>query len=111
MAEQIKMRCAWEGHPVWESTCLGVASCFLRTAKGTIWALCNTCSEYHKVRSIRSVSEGSLPADRVVNAKFDIPLDDPETFAAYKQQDRIGPILDNARKLWETLRPPTPSRT
>jgi len=94
---------------MWRSSCLGRATGFLRTAKGTIWPLCEACSEHHKTITVQSISKGHLPANSLVDAEFDIPLDDPETLVAYKQQGQstIREIQGDAAELWNELHRPS----
>ena len=90
--------CAFKTHRCRANICLGVASSFFRTAKGTIWPLCSACLDRHKSISVNLLRDGQLAIAPFVEATFDIPLDDPETLAAWRVQDPER-ILDVIRKV------------
>lgn len=79
--------CAFRGHSCRADICQGTAVSFFRTAKGTLWPLCQACSDKHKDISVSLVKDGKLAVIPIAEATFDIPLDDPEALAAWKAQD------------------------
>lgn len=90
-----RLPCAFDGHAHRADICEGVAVVFFTTAKGTIWPLCQACSNRHKKVCAEMAQTGRIPQTDYTQARFDIPLEDPETLQAFASQDprRISKIL------------------
>jgi len=89
------IRCSFEGHACRKAICQGEAASFFRTAKGTVWPLCEACGQRHKTVGMAMVQTGRVEASMVVEAKFDIPLEDEGTRKAFEDQDpgRISHVI------------------
>lgn len=79
--------CVFSGHVCRRGLCEGAAQSFFRSAKGTVWPLCSACAEQHKRVSVRLAKKGKLAVMPLAGAMFDIPLDDLETLATWRDQD------------------------
>lgn len=90
--------CAFCGNVHRVDICEREAVVFFRTAKGTIWPFCGPCAERHKETAVQLVADSRLGVMDAVEARFDIPIDDPDTVAAFKAQDpqRILRVLQHA---------------
>ena len=100
--------CAFHRHIHRADICEGVAVKFFQTAQGTIWPLCEPCSERFKVMVRTCLAAGDIGPNHVTDARFDIPLDDPIILRAYLEQDpaRLNRVLALAEQwYWSGLRP------
>lgn len=103
------IRCAFEGHIHRVDICQGVATSFFQTAQGTIWPLCSACSDRFKSMVGTCLSSGDIGPNHVTAARFDIPLDDPDTLRAYHSQDpaKLARVLKLAEEwYWRGVTPP-----
>lgn len=92
------LSCAFNGSIHRIDVCEGVAVCFFKTAKGTIWPLCQGCSKKHKETAVNLVKTQRIEVLTAVAATFDIPLSDTETREAFRAQDptRLQRVLELA---------------
>jgi len=93
--------CAFNGHIQRASICQGEAKSFFRTAKGTLWPLCEACADKHKQLVLNVAKDGTIRPENLAEAVFDIPLDDADALASYQAQDpdklrRIIQAIDDA---------------
>lgn len=79
--------CAFDGHAQRSAICQGEAKSFFRTAKGTLWPLCDACAAQHKKLVLDIAKSGSIKVEALAEAVFDISLEDPDALAAYQAQD------------------------
>lgn len=96
--EMTKIPCAFDGNIHRIDICQGVAVVFFKTAKGTVWPLCQACSDRHKEMMVQLVEDRRIEVPTAVGAMFDIPLTDEETLETWKQQDpqRVQRVIDLA---------------
>lgn len=92
------IRCVFEGHAHRRDICQGEAQSFFRTAKGTLWPLCQPCAERHKEMILQIATDGTL---NVETAVFDIPIDDPDAVQAWKEQgpEKIQKVIQAVDQL------------
>ena len=92
------LRCAFDGNIHRVDVCQGTAIVFFKTAKGTIWPLCQGCSDRFKESAVQLVADQRIEVLTAVGATFDIPLTDAETLEAYENQDprRIPRVIGQA---------------
>ena len=79
--------CAFNGHVCRRSVCKGKATSFFRTAKGTLWPLCDACNDRHKIVGAGMVKRGHPVTAKVIKASFDIPIDNEAVRTEFEAQD------------------------
>lgn len=77
---------AFRGNVFRADICQGTATSFFQTVQGTLWPLCPSCCDRHKVVAVSIIRNGRLSPDIVERAVFDIPID-TASLAAFKAQD------------------------
>ena len=100
MTQPKEIPCAFDGNPNRIDLCQGNAQSFFRSSQGTIWPLCQACSDRQKEIMVQLVSDNIVGVPTAVGATFDIPLTDEHTLASFRSQDpeRLRRLIASAER-------------